>query len=58
MSPNDPETNFSSHIASFLASLAPMYSTFAILCEMDPYFQLDQDIIEDPKLKQYLEVCF
>jgi hypothetical protein len=57
-SPNNPKTNFLSHTTSLLASLAAMYSTSAALCEMDPYFRLDQEVIADPKFKQYLEVLF
>jgi hypothetical protein len=58
LSPNNPETNFLSLTASLIASLAAMYSASTILCAMDPYFQIDQEIIADPKLKQYLEVLF
>jgi hypothetical protein len=47
-----------SHIASFLASLAAMYSTSNVLYEMDPCFFLDQEITTDPKLKKYPKVLF
>jgi hypothetical protein len=52
------KTNFLSHIASLLASLAVMYLDFVVFCAMDPCFLFDQEIIADPKLKQYPEVLF
>jgi hypothetical protein len=52
------ESSFLSSTASLLAPLATMYSAFAVLWAMEPYFPLDQEIIAEPKLKQYLKVLF
>jgi hypothetical protein len=55
---NKSESSFLSHTASLLAALEAMYSASAVLWAMEPYFLLDQEIITEPKLKQYPEVLF
>jgi hypothetical protein len=55
---NKSESSFLSHTASQLATLAAMYSASAVLWAMEPYFLLDQEVIAEPKLKQYPEVLF
>ena len=55
---NKSESSFLSHTASLLAALAAVYSASAVLWAMEPYFLLDQEIIAEPKLKQYPEVLF
>jgi hypothetical protein len=52
------ESIFMSHTDSLLAALVEMYYAFAVLWAMEPCFLLDQEIIVEPKLKQYLEVLF
>jgi hypothetical protein len=51
-------SSFLSHTASMLAALVAMYSASVVLWAMEPCFLLDQEIIVEPKLKQYPEVLF
>jgi hypothetical protein len=55
---NKFESSFLSHTASLLATFAAMHYASAVLWAMEPYFLLDQEIIVEPKLKQYPEVLF
>ena len=53
-----PPSSFLNHIASLQAVLAAMYSASVVLWETEPCFLLYQEIIAEPKLKQYPEVLF
>ena len=55
---NRSESGFRSHTASLLAALAAVYSAFAVLWAIGLCFLLDQEIIAEPRLKQYPEVLF
>jgi hypothetical protein len=52
---NKSKSSFLSHTASLLAT---MYYASSVLWAKEPCFLLDQEIIVEPKLKQYPEVLF
>jgi hypothetical protein len=45
-------------MASQLAKLATMYSASAKLSATEVYFQLNKEMVVDPKLKQHPKVVF
>ena len=55
---NNSASNFQSHTATRLATLAAIYSTSDVLSATDIFFLLNHEIMPNPRLKQHLEVLF
>jgi hypothetical protein len=55
---NKSESSFLSHTVLLQAVLAAMYSASAMLWATEPCFLLDQEIIAEPRQKQYPDVLF